>query len=236
MSIFLIYGPPGSGKKTRALENSGLDEMFGHSIVDCMDLESTMTVTRRDWLDKIDYHGNNIDTLVLSIWNVDQVPILWQRGLLTKLEDWSKRSLQVYFTARSLSKVDKALQSRCIMFRQESRFKETLSSSLHLTDYDCPLGDKSDTCDELLLQASNLWKNFLEGKADCDLYLKDLFLWGMTGTEIVYALLDVFSSPPFSYSLDQMSKIVQGANEIPLRKANWIHVMNWLICTKKIIH
>lgn len=241
----LVYGPAGCGKKMFVLEKikkehkyDDYDYDFQTHVIDCMEMEETMNRTK--WLDEIDYYANNIDTRFLCIWNIDQVPILWQRGLLCKLEDWasSSSSLQFFCTARSLSKVDTALKSRLVLVRKESRFKEELSSSLHLTDYDFHFNIVESSTrerDKMFFHLDTLWKNFLDGKPDTDLYLKDLFKWGMTIQEMVFTLLDVFSSTPFAYSIDQMSEIISLASKIPLKTGNWIHMMDWLISVRKIV-
>lgn len=239
----LVYGPAGCGKKTLVLEKIKKEQEciddFEIHVIDCMDMEET--INRTKWLDEIDYYAKNIDTRFLCIWNIDQVPILWQRGLLCKLEDWASSSsssfsfLQFFCTARSLSKVDAALKSRLVLIRKESRYKSELSSSLHLTDYDYDAKSLITLSDKMFFHLDTLWKNFLDGKPDTDLYLKDLFKWGMTIQEMIFTLLDVFASATFAYSIDQMSEIVSLASKIPLKTGNWIHMMDWLICVKKIV-
>jgi hypothetical protein len=257
----LIFGPTGCGKKTFAMsrmESLGLNPMFTH-IVDCFEKEIRPSLeigdgdkrrlewNRKEWLDNLDYFANNIDTEAICIWNIDEVPKLWQRGLLTRLEKWNyHESLHIFITARSLSRVDQAFISRCSLIRKESRFKDLLLDSFHKTDYDFHSSFSSSSSsssssffpekrDEMFFHLDTLWKNFLDGKVDTDLYIKDLFYWGMTAQEIVYTLLDVFASPSFAYTLDQMSEIVSCLNSISLQTATWIHIFDWLIRVKKII-
>lgn len=261
MPIYLVYGPSGCGKKSMCLgyiqkktdmdllqyyhENTvalspPIEEMIPFvETFDCFKVNDTETnePQRKDWFSRVDYCGSNIETEALCFWNVDELPLLWQRGLLTKLEDWNRRdTFPVFMTARSLTRVDKAFVSRCVLLRMESKYKEILATKCHWTDYDCISAHHHHHSKEDILykHVDNIWKNFLEKKPDTDHQIKDLFLWGVMPTEMVHAFLQVFGNM-YNESLDTMAAIVGHVSAWNLKKIEWFHIVDWLISIRKII-
>jgi len=164
----------------------------------------------------LEAQGDDDEIIVLGI---DTVPKLWQRGLLTKLEDLNWIYHTMVFTARSLSKVDTAFQSRCLGHRLESRFKEKNSKSMSSTDYDVemenvPLG---------------IW-NIKEEDAIGD-FIRDLLLFkAMEPVEFVKYALDEL---PY-VDLLSMEKIISSACTIT-EKSTWSDLEWWVFEVKKEI-
>lgn len=214
MSKYLVYGPAGCGKQVYAEKNI-LTTIY-YRTIHCYDIERFDETARQVFYSQIKpIHEEDTDEILVV--GIDTVPKLWQRGLLTKMEEELKHTVMV-FTARSLSKVDSAFQSRCIGKRVSSRYmnNKKMLSSIASTDYDIEM-------DDIPL---NIWN--VENPGD---YIRDLLLLkAMEPIEFVKYALDELQYQ----DLDLMEKIIKLSTSIT-NDSSWYDLEWWVNAVSKLI-
>jgi hypothetical protein len=239
--IYLVAGPAGCGKKT-FLQNKITTAAELHSFAtqswDCFEITEWNENKRKAWFAEIDYFASNVDTQSLFFWNIDELPRIWQRGFLTKMEKWNVTVPFIGFTARSLTRLDSAFKSRCIIHRLESRCKELAAASFSATDYTV-LSSSSFSKEKVSRHVELIWETlFVKKEVDtCADFLKDFFLWGMTCREIVYYFIDFFEKQEkFNTDLPLMSFVISNAlKNLKDGGGSWMDILNWLICIENRI-
>jgi hypothetical protein len=210
MSKYLVYGPAGCGKQVYAEKE--LLSTISYSRIDCYEIERFDECSRQYF-----YKQFEQDDEILIV-GIDTIPKLWQRGLLTKIEEEYKHKF-IVFTARSLSKVDKAFQSRCIGKRLESRYikHDKMLHSISATDYDIEM-------DDIPL---DIWS---EDNNPGDL-IRDLLLSKAMGPlEFVKYALDELRET----SLEKMECIVRLASTLT-NESSWYDLEWWVCAVKKVL-